>query len=391
MLNKRLKQLRLARGLSQEALAARMGGLVTKQSLSKYERGKAYPSQKVLLKLAQALDTKAMHLVSEPKFKVEILAFRSLASLSVRERGRIESLIKQELEERVRLQEFFFRENELDVPVNALRCNSLEEAEMQALVLREKWKLGIDPIANLTATLEDRFIHVLEITADEKFDGVSALVHENGQAIAAAVVTRRNVAGERQRLSLAHELGHLVLKVSRAVEKEKTAFRFGAAFLAPAEVIKKELGINRTHLRIEELLFLKQRFGLSMQALLYRLKDLRIITNSHYTRWCMRINKLGWKKKEPLESAPETPQWFRQNLLRALAEGLVSKRDVERVLGAVQDSKEPLSLVQRRAFVTLPIEERRRILAEQAQKLTDYYDRETGWRELEIGDFVEQY
>ena len=43
MISKRLKQLRLARGLSLDALVAQMGGLVTKQALSKYELDKAKP------------------------------------------------------------------------------------------------------------------------------------------------------------------------------------------------------------------------------------------------------------------------------------------------------------------------------------------------------------
>lgn len=368
-----------------------MGGLVTKQSLSKYERGKTQPSQKVLLKLAQALDTKVMYLVSEPDFRVDIVAFRKFASLSTKERGRIESLIKHKLEERVRLQEVFFQDNELDVPINSLSSNSLEQAEAQAQALRERWQLGIDPIANLTATLEDRFVHVLEIDGDKRFDGVSALVYEKNQPIAAAVVTRQDVSGERQRLSLAHELGHLVLRIRKGVDEEKAAFRFGSAFLAPAELIRKELGARRTHLKIDELLFLKRRFGMSIQAMLHRLKDLEIITGSYYRTWCIRINRLGWRRREPLESRPEQPQWFRQNLLHAYAEGLVSKRDVERILGGVEDDQEPLSLVQRKAFMSLPLEERRKILTEQAQKLTDYYENESDWREIEIGDFVEQY
>ena len=40
----RIKQLRLARGLSLDGLAQAMGGLVTKQSLSKYEKGLTKPS-----------------------------------------------------------------------------------------------------------------------------------------------------------------------------------------------------------------------------------------------------------------------------------------------------------------------------------------------------------
>ena len=63
MIEKRLKQLRLANGLSLEGLATRLGGFVTKQALSKYEQGKAKPSPVVLNKLASVLGVKAAILV----------------------------------------------------------------------------------------------------------------------------------------------------------------------------------------------------------------------------------------------------------------------------------------------------------------------------------------
>ena len=52
----RLKQFRLARGMSLEVLANATGGVVTKQSLSKYERGLSLPSFHVIEKLSEVLD-----------------------------------------------------------------------------------------------------------------------------------------------------------------------------------------------------------------------------------------------------------------------------------------------------------------------------------------------
>ena len=42
----------------------------------------------------------------------------------------------------------------------------------------------------------------------------------------------------------------------------------------------------------------------------------------------------------------------------------------------------------RRSFMKLPIDERRRILTEQAEKLKDYYDEDSTWREWGGGDFL---
>ena len=59
------------------------------------------------------------------------------------------------------------------------------------------------------------------------------------------------------------------------------------------------MGDRRSFISIEELLLLKQRFGMSMQALLYRLRNLGIITESYYKQWCMDISRLGWRRDEP--------------------------------------------------------------------------------------------
>jgi Zn-dependent peptidase ImmA (M78 family)/DNA-binding XRE family transcriptional regulator len=390
MIGQRLKQLRLARGLSLEALAAEIGGIVTKQALSKYEQGKTRPSPKVLNKLAAALGVKAARLWSEPTICVQFIAYRKGSGLLRKEQLKIESLVKQALEERIHLQELTQSISGADLPVRALSVKTVADAERAAETLRVQWNLGFDPIASIIGVLEDHLIHVLEINAGERFDGISAVAYDDEQRIAAAtVVTRRGVAGERQRLNLAHELGHLVLKISKSVDEEQAAFRFGASFLAPADVVRREIGAKRTFIRPDELLLFKRRFGMSLQALLYRLRDLGIITESYYKKWCMDINRLGWRKREPLELAPEQPQWLRQNVLRALAEGLITQEEAERVLGETLEIKPPLSLIHRRAFMKLPLEARRKILAEQAEKMAAHYERDSEWKELQGGDLVE--
>ncbi|MFQ6117648.1 MAG: ImmA/IrrE family metallo-endopeptidase, partial [Candidatus Bipolaricaulia bacterium] len=267
---------------------------------------------------------------------------------------------------------------------------TVEDAERVAETLRERWNLGLAPIASVVGVLEDHLVHVLEIEANEKFDGISAVAYDDEQrAVAAAVVARRGIAGERQRLNLAHELGHLVLDIPQNVDEERAAFRFGAAFLTPATVVYREVGERRAFIQAEELLLFKRRFGMSIQALLYRLRDLGIITESYYRRWCMDINRLGWRRQEPLEFPPEQPQWLRRNVLRALAEGMLTREEAEGMLGEPVEMKQPLSLIERRAFMKLPLEERRRLLAEQAERMAAYYAQDMEWRELGGGDLVE--
>jgi hypothetical protein len=206
---------------------------------------------------------------------------------------------------------------------------------------------------------------------------MSALGYDtSGNVLAGAIVSRQDVPGERQRLNLTHELGHLVLKVPENIDEEKAAFRFGSAFLAPAERLIKAVGTKRSYIHISELLILKRQFGISIQALLHRMLELGIINDSYYRRWCVYINKTGWKKQEPDELVRETPQWLTRNLSRLVGEGAITREEAERMLGTSIDVEEPTNIVQRHAFLKLPMDKRRQMLADQARQLSGYYEKE---------------
>jgi len=388
MIGKRLKQLRLARGLSLEGLAASTGGIVTKQSLSKYEKGKSKPTAVVVNKIAEALRVKAAYLCTEPSVSINFIAYRKGSGLLKREQAKVESLVRQSLEDRIRVQEIIGQTYGVDLPVKSYP-GSLDYADNAAKNLREKWNLGSDPIYSVIGVLEERSVHVLEIDAGERFDGISALAYDDKRLVAAAVVSRRGLPGERQRLNLAHELGHLVLDVPAGIDEEAAAFRFGAAFLAPAEVVRRDVGERRSFLRPDELILLKQKFGMSIQSLLYRLRDLGIIGDPYYRQWCININRLGWRRREPVEMPPEQSSWLEQSILRALGEDLMSREMAENILGRSLDVQEPLSLVERRAFIKLPLEERRQIMAKQAEHMAARYESDREWREFQEGDLVE--
>jgi len=391
MIGQRIKQLRLARGMSLDALAAALGGAVTKQALSKYELGKAQPSPRMLTLLASALGVKASQLAVPPDIHVEFIGYRRRASLPKREQERVESQITAALEQRVQLQDRLQISAILDLPVQGMPIVAVEDAEDTALKIRTLWGLGTEPLANMTATLEDHLVHVLEIDGDHRFDGISAVARDHeGQVAAAAVVSDSKVAGERQRLNLAHELGHLVLDVTALADEqvESAAFRFGAALLAPAAALRQDVGNRRSFISTEELLLLKQRFGMSMQALLYRLRNLGIITESYYKQWCMDINRLGWRRDEPASLPHEEPTWLRQHVLRGLAEELLSHSEATQLVPDLTEATPSLSLVQRRAFLALPLEQRRRIMAEQANQLAPDYEVDRDWQDLNTDDII---
>ena len=388
----RIRQLRLAKGMTQQQLADATGGLVTKQSISKYERGKSQPSSVVLSKLADVFGVKTADLFREPAARIEFEAYRKFARLGKRKQEKIESIIRRKLEERLRLQDLLGQLRDVEVPSKMWTARSLEEAEEAAETLRDKWDLGRAPIAEVTSVLEDHHVHVLSIDTSDDFDGVSVYAYDNGTPLAAAVVYHRGRPGERQRLNLAHELAHLVLDVEESDDfnEEDAAYRMGAAFLAPSVPLLRDVGDRRQSIQLQELLILKQRYGMSVQALLYRLKDLGVISQHHFKQWFIHLGKMGWRKEEPQELPPEEPRWLRRSVLRAYSEELLSKEEAERLLGEPIGSEEetPTVLVRRRSFMELPVKERRRILARQAQDLQEHYEEDTERKKLQGGDIT---
>ena len=189
-------------------------------------------------------------------------------------------------------------------------------------------------------------------------------------------------------MNIVHELAHVVLDVADGVDEEKAAYRFAGAFLAPAAVVYREVGRSRTSIQLTELLLLKNLFGMSIQALLFRLRDLGIINESTYTWSCIQVNRMGMRKKEAGELPREEPQWLRRNVLRAVSEGVLPRDEAERLLGEPLED-EHRQFMDRRAFMKLPVAERRRVLEEQATALQKHYEGLVKQEEPGGGDFLD--
>lgn len=166
---------------------------------------------------------------------------------------------------------------------------------------------------------------------DEKFDGLA--VEVNNIPI---VVVGRDWPGDRQRFTLSHELGHLLLKgrLSETFDEEKAANRFAGAFLVPASEATKELGANRNWLEPVELCVLKQTYGLSMRGWIHRASDLGILNNAAAKRMWDYFRSRKWVKKEPGEQyEAEEPKLFKQLVFHAFGEELISESKAAELFG----------------------------------------------------------
>ncbi|MFA5645740.1 MAG: XRE family transcriptional regulator [Candidatus Ratteibacteria bacterium] len=358
-----LRRLRLSKGYSLGDLANAMGNIVTRQALFRYEDGSVNPSRKVEERLAEALGVKKSQLWRKAEHEISCVyrGYRRTARIPVKEKTRVQEFVAQKFTAYIRLQAWICPEEERTISLPRFSLSTLEDAETAAMMLRKQWDLGIGPIANVVALLESKNIFVIDIDADKRFDGLAVFAYGmKKKPIAAAVVNRTNTCGERQRLSLLHELGHLILDIPKGMDKELAAFRFGAAFLAPAVEVISRVGENRSLIRGEELLLLKRYFGMSVQALLYRLHHLKIINQACFTRWYTEISALGWKRTEPFEMPPEQGWWFYRKLMKCLSEGVVTMKEIEEILDEVLSEEEKALFMNRTSYLRMTPSRRRK-------------------------------
>ena len=140
----------------------------------------------------------------------------------------------------------------------------------------------------------------------------------------------------RIRFSLAHELGHILLhsyvtnedlKNKDFLDKiEKEANTFASCFLLPRESFI--LDVNA--LSLEYFMLLKEKWKVSISALIYRCKELELIDNNLNLSLRKRISAKRWNKIEPLDDTIpyENPQLFKQALEFIIQNSNTKKGDI---------------------------------------------------------------
>ena len=323
----RIKLARKKANMSMKELAQLVG--VSTTSISKMEHNMINPRQSTLLKLAKALSVNIEYFFREIKVDTLSPTYRKHSKLGQKEQGAIEAVITEYVERYLATLQLFENDLPLALKLPSYQISAIEEAEQAANQLRQRWKLGLDSIEDLTGRLENNNIIVINIDGPSGFDGFSCWANGNVPVIA----FNNNVPGDRQRFNISHELGHLVLDVIDYTKKENAAHRFAAAFLVPSEAAISELGPKRNNLSFKELSILKHKYGLSIQAWIKRAFDLGIIDKKTYTNLFRQLSERGWRAKEPGYVSNEEPLQLQLLVNRAIAEDLITPSYANTLMG----------------------------------------------------------
>ena len=331
MFSERLKLARKRGGLSLRGLSSAMGGIVSAQAIGKYERAEMMPSSTVAIALADALEVSLSYLLSPTTVSLESVEFRKLASTKAKERAVVEGEVLDNVDRYLQVEQILG----LDIPGEdgtLFRIDAVEDVEEAATSVRTDWNLGRGPIPDMTELLEERGIKVFKLTLPGSVDGLSCRVRRSGGDDVPVVVCSTGKSLERQRFTIAHELGHLVLDIPASVPEEKSCHRFAGAFLVPGDELFREVGRRRMNFGFDELIEIKHIFGISAAALVMRMRDLGIITQATLRDIFAGIGS-DWRTDEPRPlRRTESPSRFRRLCLRALAESEISESKAAELL-----------------------------------------------------------
>ncbi|MEM1124248.1 MAG: helix-turn-helix transcriptional regulator, partial [Bacteroidota bacterium] len=170
----RFKTARLVSGISQKELADNLS--ITKQAVSKYEKGLMLPDSTALLKIADILDYKPDYFFRPLTVKLDSVEFRKRSSLKGRRLATVKAQVIDKLERYLELEELMNIINDFDNPISNITIRRVNDVENACNQLLAAWKLGSNPLPNILEMVEDNGIKVIEMDAENSFDGLSTWI-----------------------------------------------------------------------------------------------------------------------------------------------------------------------------------------------------------------------
>lgn len=342
----RIKNARKLKGLSQQDIADELD--ITKQMVSKYEKGISMPSSSKLLKLSRLFGLKIDYFFNSFKVDIGEINFRKRSSFSMKKQNSLKEQIKIILENYLWIEDTLSIDYTFKNIIENIPVHDIKDVEQAVMKLRTEWNIGTDPIHNIIQLLEDKEIKVIELDdIDDKFDGLATYVNNKYPVI----VVNGNFSVERKRFTLLHELGHLLLNFPDCEMNEEENFcnKFASEFLLPKNIVIDEFGGKRKGITLTELISTQKKYGLSIPAIMYRLVDAKILPKERLKQFYIKLNVNPSFKKEVHHSRFETPEnsnRYERLIYRALAQENISISKASSLLGkSIESVQENYALI----------------------------------------------
>lgn len=328
-----LKKARVYRGYTVGELAELSG--YQRQTISMYENGKSTPIDiLVIMNLSRVLNFPPQFFTDQSvKLSSGSTYFRALLTTNKKYRNQQE----QKMEFVAALYSFiqeYVDFPELNLP--EIPCDvSPEEA---AGILRKHWGLGDRPISNLIYTVEENGIIVTSFkTETDDVDAFSKMIEIEGEQRYFIGYSSNKTSAARVHFDVAHELGHICLhgwsedveslSKEEFKEREEQAHRFAAAFLLPESTFRRDVIAGPYSLPYYKQL--KQKWKVSMAAMIRRAYTLNIISADDYQMLVRTMQRRSIWKNEPLDDVLITsePSLLRTSVMMLLSEKVFTAKE----------------------------------------------------------------
>jgi len=283
---------REAKGYTQKDMADQIG--CNQSRLSRIEAGELMPQESDIQNLVRVLGQRRDFFFQQGETMPASVSFyrktQTLPLKMLRQCNAQMNIRRLEIEQKVGSTKLEKRE----LPYLPPETNG--GAKVVAQIVRQRWGIKNGAVQHLTQLVENTGCVIVNyLFPSTKLDGLC--IRATGKP--PIIFLNKDLPKSRRRLSLAHEVGHLVMHTEPHETVEDQAWEFAEEFLMPAA----EIGQQFNGLNLDKLGQLKKEWGVSMQAILYRAKKLGKIGESYNRFLWMQIGKCGYRVNEPFEDA----------------------------------------------------------------------------------------
>lgn len=306
----RIVEAREARSMSMEDLANGIG--VTRQSISKYEKGIISPSHDTLQLVSCILDFPLEFFYKAETENAALsspLFFRSNSNISKKSKTACNYQVKWLNETKRFLEEYvdFVDRNLPTIDINYEDLTN-EDIEELALSVRNQWNLAGDPVKDLIGLLENSGVIVSQFSTNSfcPFKGIDAFSSwKDGTPYIMYHPTQKSAV--RTRFSILHELGHLIMHSSIPLEDsgkksivdfaDMQADRFAAAFLLPSTSFPADIHGSS----LASLEAVKKKWGAAISTIIRRCSTLGLLSENQINYLSRQMTIQKYWHKEPLD------------------------------------------------------------------------------------------
>ena len=283
VIGENIKKNRLKNQLSTRDLAKIIG--VSHTAVNKYEKGILSPNKKMIRKMARIFKVKTQKLVTDSSVQIDIKDIKYIVDEKITKKNKdlAEYLTKEKLEKYSKLLEYFPDERFRYFEIEKFQENVYSLADIEQIASNVRRKLGVGELGifNLLELLENNGLIILFIEPMAGFTAQEGYILEKYLFITLCTES----TGDKERISLSNELARLILDIKDPdLSIDRVISRFTEEFLISREIIFSDLGKKRKKLSFYELVKLKEKYRLSMTAIILRALHLKIITENEKIR-----------------------------------------------------------------------------------------------------------